>query len=132
MKTFALAAFVSLGSSLALAHPVDTMAPGQWYEVPDSHLEDQFPTPRPAGNTGPAAVIDAWGGGAFDSLRGLLLLWGGGHGDYGGNEIYAFDVATLKWSRPWGPEPVVTTIPGNCGSTYAGGPPSARHTYGGL
>jgi MYXO-CTERM domain-containing protein len=123
---------VSLGSSAALSHPLDTLAPGQWYEVPGSHVEDQFPTPRPAGNTGPAAVISAWGGGAFDSVHGLLLLWGGGHNDYGGNEVYAFDVAALKWSRAWGPEPVVTDIPATCASTYTGGTPSARHTYGGL
>jgi MYXO-CTERM domain-containing protein len=131
MKTV-VTAVVLLRASAALAHPLDTLGPGQWYEVPGSHVEEQFPTPRPAGNTGPSAVIDAWGGGAFDSVHGRLLLWGGGHNDYGGNEVYAFDVASLKWSRAWGPEPVVTDIPGTCSSTYTGGTPSARHTYGGL
>src|SRR3954449_5127276 len=92
-------------SSLAQAHPLDTLAPGQWYDVPASHLEEQFPTPRPAGNTGPSAVIEAWSGGTYDSVRGPLVLWGGGHSDYAGNELYAFDIATLKWSRLWGPEP---------------------------
>jgi hypothetical protein len=116
----------------AEAHPLDTLPPGQWYEVPSSHVESQFPTPRPAGNSGPAAVIDAWGGGAFDSARDRLFIWGGGHGDYGGNEIYVFDVETMAWSRPWGPEPVVTTIPPECSSTYAGGTPSSRHTYDGI
>lgn len=118
--------------SSAQAHPIDTLAPGHWYEVPGSHLEPLFPSPRPAGNSGPEAVVNAWGGGGFDGVHERLFLWGGGHGDYGGNEIYAFDVETMKWSRPWGPEPVVTQIPAQCSSSYAGGTPSARHTYDGI
>jgi hypothetical protein len=130
-KTLVVVALLGM-ATVARAHPLDTLGPGQWLEVPSSHLQDQFPTPPPAGNTGPSAVIAAWGGGAYDSVRGRLLLWGGGHNDYGGNEVYAFDVAALKWSRIWGPDPVVSAIPDACASSYPGGTPSARHTYGGL
>src|SRR4051812_11442717 len=84
----------------AEGHPLDTLAPGHWYEVPSSHLAGQFPTPRPVGD--PGAVIDAWGGGGYDSVGDRLFVWGGGHGDYAGNEVYVFDVETLAWSRPWG------------------------------
>jgi MYXO-CTERM domain-containing protein len=133
MKAVMAAALLAIApSARAEAHPLDTLAPGHWYEIPGSHLDPLFPDPRPAGNSGPAAVVDAWGGGGFDSVHERLFLWGGGHGDYGGNEIYSFDVATLKWSRPWGPMPVVSEIPAVCASTYAGGTPSARHTYDGI
>jgi hypothetical protein len=127
-----VAVAVTICPCRAGAHPLDTLAPGQWYQVPNSHIDPLFPEPRPAGNSGPAAVVGAWGGGAFDDARERLLVWGGGHSDYGGNEIYAFDVATLHWSRAWGPLPVVTSIPPECSSTYAGGTPSARHTYDGI
>src|SRR4051812_41510191 len=121
---------LSLFAPRVSAHPLATLAPGHWYEVPQSHIEAQFPTPRPAGD--PTAVIEAWGGGGYDSVRDRLFVWGGGHGDYGGNEIYVFDVETMAWSRPWGPAPVVTQTPPECSSTYAGGTPSARHTYDGI
>ena len=29
----------------------------------------------------------------MDTTRGRLVIWGGGHADYKGNEIYAFDFA---------------------------------------
>jgi hypothetical protein len=47
-------------------------------------------------------VIAAWCGGAFAygfGKYGTLLVWGGGHQDYYGNEIYAFDVEQQRWSR---------------------------------
>jgi hypothetical protein len=49
----------------------------------------------------------AWGGGAHDTKRDRLIVWGGGHGDYGGNELYAFDVNThIVLVPPLGAEPV--------------------------
>lgn len=37
-------------------------------------------------------VINAQSGAAADTRRNRLYLWGGGHGDYSGNEIYALDL----------------------------------------
>ena len=28
-----------------------------------------------------------------------LLVWGGGHSDYAGNEVYVFDLGTQRWQR---------------------------------
>lgn len=70
-----------------------------WYEVPNSHLDDVRMSPTPPGYGGDDAIM-AWSGGAFDSRRNRLILAGGGGGsDYGGNEVYAFDVDSLKWFR---------------------------------
>ncbi|HZF26871.1 MAG TPA: hypothetical protein VEZ88_11470 [Steroidobacteraceae bacterium] len=56
-----------------------------------------LPSPVPSGN--PDNIMAAWSGGAFDTKRSRLLVWGGGHSDYAGNELYAFDVAAGQWSR---------------------------------
>ncbi len=113
-------------------HPLDTLSAGHWYEVPNSHLEDAAPDPLPPGNI--RNVIRAWSGAAYDTQRDRLLVWGGGHGDYGGNELYAFDVNTMTWSIIWGPTPGnLIPPPGSpCNETYPDGNPAARHTYDGL
>lgn len=112
---------------------IDDLQPGHWYEVPNSHIRDHVPVPSPPGN--PRSVIQAWSGGAYDTKRDRLIVWGGGHNDYGGNEIYVFDVNTLKWSRIWGPsqiEMIQAQKGGECVDTYADGNPVSRHTYNGL
>ncbi len=49
--------------------------------------------------TGPNAIINAWGSYAYDSRRGDLITFGGGHGDYCGNDVYRFRLSTLRWER---------------------------------
>jgi hypothetical protein len=82
----------------------------------------------------------AWVGMAFDESRGRW--WnpaGGGHADYGGNEIYQFDFRTLSWSRLTDPMPLTgdfMTDPNKDGvmdkcPLPASGPP-ATHTYDGV
>jgi hypothetical protein len=108
------------------------MKSGSWLEIPDTQMRavasdmDKFPKVRAV--LGPAAVIIAWGGAALDTRRNQLILWGGGHADYYGNELYAFDIAKLAWGRltdPF-PEPVLDQ------EINADGTPNSRHTYNGL
>ncbi len=119
--------------SLAAAEldPIASLRPGEWYEVPHSHLQDVAPKeadfPWLRGNVG--AVIAAWAGGAFDTQRDRLYIGpGGGHGGYNGNEVYAFDLHDLKWHRLNNPDPV---IPGT-EYTDAEKAPFAMHTYDGV
>ena len=72
--------------------------------------------------------MDAWSGGTFDSTRNRLIVWGGGHNDYAGNEVYAFDMTTLQWSRLTSPSAPNTNNHG----MYSDGTPSSRHTYAAL
>ncbi|MDO8471198.1 MAG: Ig-like domain-containing protein [bacterium] len=110
---------------------IDSLHSGQWFMVPNSQLSAVAPSPLPPGRL--SSVIDAWSGGAYDTTRDRLIVWGGGHGDYGGNEIYTFDVNTLKWSRPWGPSPnIPDPLGAPCHITYTDGNPVSRHTYSGL
>jgi hypothetical protein len=86
-----------------------------------------------------AAVIGAWNGGAFDRLRGEFRVHGGGHADYGGNEVYAFDFATLSWTRETDPQPLTGPFlrdsdgdgENDTCPAPAKGPP-ATHTYQGF
>jgi len=73
------------------------------------------------------AVASAWGGGIADTTHDRLIVWGGGHNDYWGNEVYAFDVGSLSISRLTDPSP-----PTGCVSTLADGRPNSRHTYDSL
>jgi hypothetical protein len=129
LTSVSLVSIVALVSGTAAAGPIEDLAPGEWYRVPNSHMGAVDPCPTRDCNysavEGIHGVIDDWSGGAFDTVRDRLLVWGGGHGGYGGNEIYAFDLNTLKWSRLTNPsDPVNKDVP------YApDGRPTSRHTY---
>ena len=64
-----------------------------WHELSRTRLSDDCPKPAPAGNTGCAAIISAWGGAIADTKENRMILWGGGHQDYYGNELYALNLA---------------------------------------
>jgi hypothetical protein len=111
-----------------IALPADT-----WFEVPNTHFEDICGANEPAGahtTGGCTSIINAWGGGAWDPIHSKMILWGGGHNDYWGNEVYAFSTKTFKWEL---------LVPGTAiGSgddltePMADGTPVSRHTYDGL
>lgn len=48
---------------------------------------------------GHAAIINAWGAFAYDSRRGDMITFGGGHADYCGNDVYRFRLSTMRWER---------------------------------
>jgi hypothetical protein len=137
--------FILLGICLAFAaNPtIQNMAADTWYEVPNSHMASvgvecgsecpECPDHWPDGSTctdgnskGVAGVIDLWSGGTFDTKRNRLVIWGGGHKGYGGNELYGFDLDDLTWERIV--DPSFEAVP--CVSIYPDGTPVSRHTYG--
>lgn len=102
-----------------------------WHEIPDTKLASRCPNdPAIEGNSGCRAVINAWNGGVADEKRNRLLIWGGGHSDYFGNEVYALDLEKAAVSRLTEPSPVTNVM--SCPEAYTDVRPSARHTYGGL
>jgi len=101
----------------------------QWYEIPGSRLDAVKPNPVPAPGT-ISGVVGAWSSAAYDTKRDQLLVWGGGHGDYSGNEVYAFSMQTFRWSRLT--EPSSFGGDPNNGSNarrHPDGRPISRHTY---
>jgi len=102
-----------------------------WHQITDTKLASRCPNdPAIEGNSGCRAVINAWNGGVADEKRNRLIVWGGGHSDYFGNEIYTLDLGKATLSRITEPSPVTNVM--SCPEAYTDGRPSARHTYGGL
>ncbi len=125
-----LAAAVLLTGQPVLGDAVDSLAPGHWYEIPNTRLSAVLPNPLPPSRQGTGraeSIVDEWSGGAFDTRRSWLLVWGGGHNNYSGNEVYAFDMNTLQWRRLTDP----STDVGGSETTgyYPDGLPRSRHTY---
>jgi len=108
-----------------------------WYQIPNTVLTSVCPPvsqfPAIQGVEGCKAVVNDWSGGAADTRRNRLVVWGGGHHGYYGNEVYALDLNNPQMIRLNDPSSV-TGIDFNtfCGETYADGTPSSRHTYGGI
>lgn len=104
-----------------------------WHELPNTRLRAQCPSdatyPELHGGSGCGGVT-AYSGGIFDTIGNRLLIAGGGHNDWGGNEVYALDLDTALMSRLNLPSYPVRDgcAPGNNGAN-ADGKPVARHTY---
>lgn len=94
-------------------------APGGWTEHPGTALA---PHQKPASSypdyaNGSSAyynrilasggfptVMTAWNSAVLHRPSHRVFVWGGGHGDYAGNEVYAFDLRARTWARltdPW-------------------------------
>lgn len=131
-------AFARFGASVALACGAMSGAhagtlpegPG-WHELPDTRVRPHCPSdatyPNLHGGSGCAGVT-AYSGGIFDTVGNRLLIAGGGHNDWGGNEVYALDLDTAVLARLNLPSYPVRD---GCvfGGTNADGRPVARHTY---
>jgi hypothetical protein len=104
----------------------------------DAGVNPNYPSGAPwHGSAGQAGVMSAWGGGVWDEDERRLLIFGGGHGDYGGNELYAWNADTAAFSRLTSPTGAI----GNTGTltdgleasgVYFDGQPRSFHTYNNL
>ncbi|WP_429885863.1 Ig-like domain-containing protein, partial [Geoalkalibacter halelectricus] len=94
---------------------------------------NQRPTPSDAPSYGdPSKIISAWGSMAWDSNRGDLIFYGGGHANYPGNDVYRWRANTLSWERASLPSEVVQVGPVSAHYEAVDGvmnAPIAAHTY---
>ena len=116
------------GASLAAR-----MAPGSWLSIPDTPMRPVAVTRKEHPNlfpsvAGPGALFSRSGGGALDTLRNRLYVWGGGFNHYHGNELYAFDLEGLAWQRLTQPHP----SPALNQEVNPDGTPVSRDVFGGL
>lgn len=98
--------------------PADT-----WYTVPDSKMRAVCPDGYNCAN-----AIEPWSGGTYDPVHNQMLVFGGGHADYAGNEVYSFDIPTLKWTRLTDPSPQSYESQ----DPLPDGQPVSRHSYDGI
>jgi hypothetical protein len=101
-----------------------------WYQIPNTKILPNCPTdPSIQAVEGCSGVVADWSSGVGDTKRNRLLVWGGGHNGYYGNEVYALDLNNLTMSRitGWTSNPVLCTT-----APEPDGKPNSRHTYDGL
>jgi hypothetical protein len=105
-----------------------------WYAIPNTQLRTVCAAdhgfPQVGGNTGCPAITGAWNSAVMDTKRNRLVIWGGGHSDYLGNEIYALNLNALTVSRLTDPGLPVSS---DCGESIVNGTqPNSRHTNDGI
>lgn len=76
---------------------------GGWVKASSNLFSDAWatgPAALPAGNySGTGSIVRAWSSIAWDSTSGSMILWGGGHANYYGNEVYVWQGDTGEWTR---------------------------------
>ncbi len=90
---------------IATADVIDDVQPGHWAQIPNTKIRD-VATPDHQGEYyigNVKKIIETWSGASFDPVNERMYIKGGGHGAYGGNEVYAMDFNTLTLELKWGP-----------------------------
>lgn len=117
---------------------VDSTAAGSWTQVNLGTLSSAFVTDASLLPStliyAPQNVVYAWSSMAWDSLRGNLMLWGGGHSSHSGNEMYLWSASTGNWSLGSLPSALVNAPDSGDGDnrTYLvvdNAAPQSSHTY---
>ena len=114
-----------------------------WFDIPLTTLDASAGVICPTlsdiqGGSGCDAVMGAWGGGVADPTRNLMIIWGGGHVDYHGNEVYGVNLNSNPATRNVLRGASTGSNLANCTSgggsnveTNPDGTPTSRHTYDG-
>ena len=98
-----------------------------WYDIPNTKIRPVCPSGSALGDCN--GVTNAWNSAVFDTTRNRLIIWGGGHTDYAGNEIYSLNLNAnpITMTRLNNPS---TQVPTGCGIGITGdNQANARHTY---
>ena len=107
-----------------------------WTELPNTKLMDVCPPDQHGYQFSFYCqfLLTAWRGGIADTTRNRLILWGGGHNDYYGNELYALNLGTTPQTltRLNDPSPNNPFGSDTCPEALSDGNPNSRHTYNGL
>lgn len=122
-------------SADALLERISAAPEGSWLRINVNEFQDVWvPSqhqPITPSYLNPAKIIHAWSSMAWDPNRNHLILWGGGHGNYSGNEVYRFNANTFMWERASLPSDVVDLLGDRQYFSIDGphGAPTSSHTY---
>jgi len=122
--------------TINLANAADIPPTLGWFQIPGTQLENVCPPDDFGGSGYPfagncAAVTEAWNSAVMDTIRNRLIIWGGGHSDYQGNELYTLSLDSLSIQRIT--DPGLPLAGSECSEAIAGGTqPNSRHTYDGI
>ncbi len=117
---------MALASGIPAAGPTSRPNPRLAAMKPHSWLRIGQAPPSPKG-------IMAYSGGVLDTKHNVFLIFGGGHADYWGNEVCAFDVAALTWKKMYEPDAreryTNDNIDNSRGKLRDSDKPYTRHSY---
>jgi hypothetical protein len=132
----ALSTVTTQGDLHGLLDLIEATPDGHWVQASLNLYADVWtPTalrPRDSNNgvPTPAKIIGAWSGFAWDSNRGDLILYGGGHANYPGNDVYRWRGTTRRWERASLPSEVAKdTLYNYAAVDGVANAPSSAHTY---
>lgn len=109
---------------------LDATPAGGWVKASTNTFSAAWPTGQdrpPPTPSGPESVAYAWSGFAWDSQRANLLLFGGGHANYVGNEVYVWNGTNGQWTL--GALPSKVDISSGNGYVIGNDAPQSSHTY---
>jgi Bacterial Ig domain len=120
----------------AFAQPAQ---PAGWTDLVNTHLQSVCPPDNFGGQVYPfyslcPNVIAAWSGATADTLRNRLIIWGGGHQNYSGNEVFSLnlDANPPTMTRLTDPSVFNSNTQVCPESNLSDGTPVARETYNDL
>jgi hypothetical protein len=107
-----------------------------WFQIPNTAYQSVCPSYSDIqGQSGCSAVASAWGSGWADTKRNRMVLFGGGHTDYFGNEVYVLDLNANPISITLGKDASHGSGIANlnsCPDVYSDGNPGSRHDNDGM
>jgi hypothetical protein len=121
----------------ALRNRIAEAPEGSWLKINANRFEEVWtPVSQRAQVDGvalgsPRKIIAAWSSMTWDPNRHHLIIWGGGHANYAGNDVYRFDAADLRWHRASLPSAVEPLFDDRRFFTVDGAlnAPISSHTY---
>jgi len=137
MDTADVSITVMPASGDALRNRIAEAPEGSWLKVNANRFEEVWtPVSQRAQVEGvalgsPRKIIAAWSSMTWDPTRHHLIIWGGGHANYAGNDVYRFDAADLRWHRASLPSAVEPLFDDRRFFTVDGAlnAPISSHTY---
>ncbi len=127
---FLLLAAPIAGAVALLPQRIIDAPQNSWVRLNDNLWPSVWPDASRAAYHGSTnGVIRAWSSFAWDDKRGDLILWGGGHANYSGNEVYRWRSSSMNWELSSLPT-AVDCVGADC--VTRDGPansPISSHTY---
>lgn len=118
-----------------LLNLISGAAENTWIQANTNTIDSVFPVsdfcpPYMAGASNPATVILAWSGFGWDSRNHRLVIWGGGHANGSGNDVFEWSAVDRNWKLAFNSSDVIfnatsgyVTVDGDLHS------PISSHTY---
>lgn len=136
MQCGAAVALAMCGTQFAHGDVLDLVraAPqGSWINANQNMVSSVWTPAQYREDSGTAAIIRSWGSFAWDTYTHSMIIYGGGHANYMGNDVYTWNGNSLLWERSSLPSKVsVTTTNGYPYGFPVDGAmnaPASAHTY---